>query len=83
MLKQEEAFTSMSHGLRFSSIITSYPYISKQCLSLMITLVTARQGLTHNACHVMRFLRSQVTRVCSVEDYMAGSFCQALPPVVS
>jgi len=33
----------MSHGLRLSSIITSYPYISKQCLSLIITFCTARR----------------------------------------
>ena len=39
------ALTSMSHGLRSASIMTSYPYISKQCLSLMMTFATAHQEL--------------------------------------
>ena len=35
-----DALTSMSHGFKSASIITSYPYISKHRLSFMITFCT-------------------------------------------
>ena len=34
------ALTSISHAFRSASSITSYPYISKQCLSFIITFCT-------------------------------------------
>lgn len=41
VVKLGDALTSKSQGFKSESIKISYPYISKQCLSLIITLCTA------------------------------------------
>mmetsp|Transcript_5417 Transcript_5417/g.13748 ORF Transcript_5417/g.13748 Transcript_5417/m.13748 type:complete len:213 (+) Transcript_5417:138-776(+) len=87
------ALTSMSHGLSCSSIMTSYPYISKQCLSLMITLATARKEFrmmfwmpakhsftASDPCLVMRYrLSCPMPHLRSVlpASYVSSFFCIA------
>lgn len=41
-----DAFTSINQGLRLQSTRMSNPYISKQCLSLMITPCTDFKDIT-------------------------------------
>eukprot|EP00982_Pelagococcus_subviridis_P005687 29786-Pelagococcus_subviridis.AAC.7 len=41
-LSDGDAFTSINHGFKDSSTRRSYPYSSKQCRSLTMTLLTAR-----------------------------------------